>query len=555
MLFSLDKFEVYTSDKILQRGIAYYHDGQVGTPERSNENTWMFNVAGTSNYQVQVQLNGADVEEVSCNCPHDSIICKHIVACLLVLRDVMQEGRPIPKNLSDQTHDILEQVSDEQLRDFVKENVLDKQSFRQLFYSRFGHLSGDTSQDFFARQIRTVVESMSDRYGYIDYERVFDLSQPVVQTLENAEKMLQEAQPRVAANIAKAVLEEMLQTMMNADDSSGTIGDLINEAITFLSSIAEQTNDEAVRKDIFQYALAACKNKEFSDYGFDTDFLEMVAQLAREQNELQAVYQLLDQQQDSHYRAESMARIRLQLMQQFDEGQAAADAYIWNHRHLPGFRRQLIEEAFEQQKYHRVKELVEEGLKQDEDYPGLMRQWYDWLLKTAQAENNHEDIIRLARQLFLQRGHDMQYYEVLKKQVGAKKWKPFLKDLLKRMEKESRWVSYHTLGEIYIREERWKDLLDLVREYKSLSIIEQYESYLKQHFPEELLDMYEEKISEHFERAASRSDYSQGCHYLQRMHQAGGKERTKVLIEEVRRAFPRKPALQDELNKLEQRLG
>lgn len=96
MLFSLDKFEVYTGDKILQRGIAYYHDGQVGTPERLNENTWLFNVTGSSIYQVQVQFNGADVEEVSCNCPHDSIICKHIVACLLELRDVMQEGHPLP---------------------------------------------------------------------------------------------------------------------------------------------------------------------------------------------------------------------------------------------------------------------------------------------------------------------------------------------------------------------------------------------------------------------------------------------------------------------------
>jgi hypothetical protein len=477
------------------------------------------------------------------------------VASLLVLRDMLEGASPLPQNLADQTDDIIRQISPENLQDFVKEAVLHDQSFRQLFYSRFGHLSGDTSQDFFARQIRAVVESMSDRYGYMDYERVFDLSQPVIQTLENAEKMLQEAQPGVAANIAKAVLEEMLQTMMNADDSSGTIGDLINEAIGFLGSIAEDTNDEAVRRDIFQYALAACQNKDFSDYGFDTDLLEMTAQLAREQDELQAVYQLLDQQQDSNYRAESMARIRLQLMQQSGEGQATADAYIWNNRHLPGFRRQLISGAFEQQQYPRVKELVQEAIEHDEDYAGLTREWQEWLLKTAQAENDRKEITRLAQHLFLHYGHDMQYYEMLKKEVSSKEWQPFLKSLLQKMERESRWIPYHTLGEIYIREERWKDLLQVVQKYKSLSVIEQYESHIQQHFPEDLLDMYEEKISEHFEQAASRSDYSQGCHYLHRMYQAGGKERVQALIRELRLTYPRRPALQDELNKLEQQLG
>ena len=396
---------------------------------------------------------------------------------------------------------------------------------------------------------------MSDRYGYIDYERAFDLSQPVMQTLENAEKMLQEAQPGVAANIAKAVLEEMLQTMMNADDSSGTIGDLINEAITFLGAIAEQTNDEAVRKNIFQYALAACKNKDFSDYGFDTDLLEMTAHLAREQDELQAVYQLLDQQQDSNYRAESRARIRLRLMQRIDGDQRATDVYIWNHRHLPGFRRQLISEAFEQQQYPRVKELVQEAIEHDEDYAGLTREWQEWLLKNAREENNRKEIIRLAQHLFLRYGHNMQYYEMLKKVMSSKEWQPFSKSLLQNLERESRWVSHYTLGEIYIREERWKDLLQMVQKHKSLSVIEQYESHLQQHFPEDLLDMYEEKISEHFERAVGRSDYSQGCHYLQRMYQAGGKEQTKVLIAELRQAYPRRPALQDELNQLEQRLG
>ncbi|MFP4090988.1 MAG: SWIM zinc finger domain-containing protein [Cyclobacteriaceae bacterium] len=555
MLFSLDNFESHTANKVLQRGIAYYQNRQVGIPERIDEDIWAFNVAGSSNYLVRVELEGKDVVEYSCNCPYEGVLCKHVVASFLVLRDVLEGASPLPQNLADQTDDIIRQINPENLQDFVKEAVLHDQSFRQLFYSRFGHLSGDTSQDFFARQIRAVVESMSDRYGYIDYERVFDLSQPVMQTLENAEKMLQEAQPGVAANIAKAVLEEMLQAMMNADDSSGTIGDLISEAIGFLGAIAEHTNDEAVRKDIFQYALAACQNKEFSDYGFDTDFLEMTAHLAREQDERQRVYQLLDQQRDSHYRAESMARIRLQLMQQSGDEQAAAEAYIWNNRHLPGFRRQLIKEAFEQQQYPRVKELVQEGMEHDEDYAGLTREWQEWLLKTAQAESDRKEIIRLAQHLFLHYGHDMQYYEMLKKEVSNKEWQPFLKSLLRNLERESRWIPYHTLGEIYIREERWKDLLQVVQKHKSLSVIEQYQPYLQQHFPKELLDMYEEKISEHFDRASGRSDYSSGCYYLQQMSRAGGKERVQALIRELRLAYPRRPALQDELDKLEKQLG
>ena len=45
-----------------------------------------------------------------------------------------------------------------------------------------------------------------------------------------------------------------------------------------------------------------------------------------------------------------------------------------------------------------------------QDKPGLAKEWYDWLLKIAQAQDNTERIIEYARYLFIDNFRSEQEY-------------------------------------------------------------------------------------------------------------------------------------------------
>ena len=64
--------------------------------------------------------------------------------------------------------------------------------------------------------------------------------------------------------------------------------------------------------------------------------------------------------------------------------------------------------------YEKAISLAKDGVEYDiEDKPGLAKEWYDWLLKIAQAQKNKEKTIEYARYLFIDNfHHEQDYYKI-----------------------------------------------------------------------------------------------------------------------------------------------
>ena len=74
----------YFSDIILQRGLNYYKKGKIISASKINNNTYVFDVAGSVDYCVKIKVHN-DEYEMSCNCPYGDN-CKHMAACLYYLK-------------------------------------------------------------------------------------------------------------------------------------------------------------------------------------------------------------------------------------------------------------------------------------------------------------------------------------------------------------------------------------------------------------------------------------------------------------------------------------
>ncbi len=108
--FSIFEFEDYVPKRILQRGRRYYKEHRIREMDELEPGHWYADAYGTAPepYEVFVQLNEHDasvVEDYHCSCPYELGMCKHVVAFLYELRELINEEREARAELESQQDD------------------------------------------------------------------------------------------------------------------------------------------------------------------------------------------------------------------------------------------------------------------------------------------------------------------------------------------------------------------------------------------------------------------------------------------------------------------
>lgn len=84
----LSDFEQYLDGRILQRGLDYFHRGNVKNLEAINDGHYTAEVDGTDFYTVEVWVNQDMIVDTSCDCPYDlGEFCKHQAAVFYALKE------------------------------------------------------------------------------------------------------------------------------------------------------------------------------------------------------------------------------------------------------------------------------------------------------------------------------------------------------------------------------------------------------------------------------------------------------------------------------------
>jgi hypothetical protein len=103
---------------------------------------------------------------------------------------------------------------------------------------------------------------------------------------------------------------------------------------------------------------------------------------------------------------------------------------------------------------------------------------------------------------------------------------------------------------IYIREEKWDKLWEMVKEKPDLSFIERYETYLSKRYSNELVDLYTSQILDYLNHNMGRDHYQTACRYIRRMIKLGGKVKADKLIAQLHTLYAKRPALMQELDRV-----
>jgi hypothetical protein len=181
----------------------------------------------------------------------------------------------------------------------------------------------------------------------------------------------------------------------------------------------------------------------------------------------------------------------------------------------------------------------------------LAKEWYDWLLKIAQAQNDSERIIEYARLLFIDNFRNEQdYYQILKQHVKHDSWKAFIEAVIQDITTKKQWLDTGLIASIFIKEEWWDRLLELVKKTPNLNTIDHYEKYLSKNYSNEIVELYSIGIMKYMKNSMGRDHYQNACRYIRKIIKLGARDKANEIISYLRNEYPKRKALMEELDKV-----
>lgn len=561
MRIPLNEFEQLIDETILKRGLAYFKGGAITDFSEVSNGEYEALVSGTEDYTVQLEVKNNVVIEHNCDCPYDmGAVCKHIVAVIFHLQqDELELNESSPnslqkkkktKSVNQQVKDLLKAISHNELIEFVEENCKKDKKFRNYFLASFGHLSQNQSKEFYQKQIHSILQTAAGRDGWIgwsDMKYVVNTTQPF---LENAEQYLQNKNFVNVFFISTALLEEMTEAFQYGDDSNGDLGYFVESAMELLSKLSKEKISASLKQEIFEYCISAFKQKLFEGWDWHLGVLHIAGDLTDNENDADVILNCLESM-NGEYEREYAQSYKLELLRQYKDPKDVEE-FINKNISNSKIRKQEIEKAFESKNYERAIALAKDGITCDEqNKPGLAKDWYDWLLKIALVQKDTPNIIKYARYRLIENfGATHDYYQILKNTIETEKWHPFLEEIIKEVTPKGRWTYTELIRRIYIKEEWWDRLFLMLKQNLSLENIQNNEQFLAKDYSAELIELYSERIINYVEKFMGRNHYQTACRYLRRMKKLGGNDKVNELIELFRKQYPQRKALMDELTRV-----
>ena len=560
MKIPLNEFEQVIDEIILKRGLSYFKKRAITDFSEISNGAYEAIVSGTEEYTVQLEISNNTITEHNCDCPYDmGPVCKHVVAVIFHLQqDELELNEPsIPKprkkkikSVPQQVKELLKAISHKELIEFVQENSKKDKKFRNYFLASFGHLSQNQSKEFYQKQIHSILQSAAGRDGWIgwnDMKYVVNTTEPF---LENAQKYLANNNFENVFFISTALLEEMTEAFQYGDDSNGDLGYFIDSAMELLSKLAQEKLPQTLKKELFEYCISSFEQKLFDGWDWHLGMLHLACDLIEKESDANIVLDCLDTI-NGEYERERAQSFKLDLLRKYKD-EKEIETYINKHISNSSIRKKEIEKAFANENFERVIKLSKDGVKCDlKDKPGLVKVWYNWLLKVAQSQKNTSKVIEYSRFLFIDNFHPEQdYYQILKENIEVEKWHPFLEEIIKEITPKSKWTYNELIRNIYIKEEWWDRLFIMLKQNLSMENIQQNEQYLSKGYSPELIELYSERITNYVEKYIGRNHYQTACRYLRRMKKLGGNDKVNELIELFRKKYPQRKALMDELTRV-----
>ena len=565
---NINNFKEYVDKTILKRGYDYYTDRNIIDTCNDGDNTYTFEVQGSEDYQVVVQLDdNGEIIYSECNCPYDfGPICKHEVAAYFELAEqiskvinnkaenvyssINNEKVKKKKAKEPEIKEVLSNLSKEKLIDIILDITQKDKTLKDSLIVRYSKGNREQELKKCKKLINSIVRKHLGREGFISYREAGYFVSDMEELLE---KIRETDDIILALDIAFLVIDEGIEAFQYADDSDGDVGYLVSETIDLIGEIISYNEDIDINinEELFKKLLSKSENKIFDDWtDYRIDMLGLCAEAAttedlRDKLKIKLNY-LIDKNSNNEYMKysnESMLHILFNMVNKYGT-KKEAEQFIKDNLKFSSFRELFINKYLEEKNYEKVIELALEGEKQDKRFAGLILKWKQIRYLAYKELSMKDDQRNLAKELLFQ--GKFEYYKELKELAEDKI--SFYNNLKKELKVKEDWQSKSMFLQIILEEKDLNEVMGYVRE--NPTSIDSYAEILMDKFKDEVIEIYKKYIKFEASRAANRSHYKNVCGIIKKYKKIAGKQSQIPIINELIALYRKKPAFLDELSRI-----
>lgn len=394
--------------------------------------------------------------------------------------------------------------------------------------------------------------------GYIGWSSCDNICMDIHDCLDMCEKKFEEKEYLAVLQAAEYILVSGAKLASNADSSSGMLTDVIMCTYELIEKCTKEIakQEKEMREEALNVIMREAKKKAFD--GWDNwryDLLKCGICLCDEKGakKLEKVMDTLlnNYEKDSyfHYIKEDDLIVRY-LLHRHLRGKEATRKELYENIKVKQFRLIAIEDAMQENDYKEAERLCIGRAKTEESYyqRNNPEDWNNLLFHIYETAGNKNKMIKQAKKLLLLGNED--YWDILKdiyKQDGV--WEKKQKELLDELKDSKRSVCYRA---VLIKEDEKERLLDDV-ENNPYDLF-YYGEFLVKDYPEQIYEICYNVIWDNCAQAKDRREYKKVAKQILQLIKWNGKEKSKELVARLKETYPRRPALLDELGKVEKKL-
>ncbi len=554
---NIRNFQSEISPLIVGRGKEYFRNKAVEDLRQGNNEEWEAMVSGTSDYEILIQFNGEEIVEWECDCSYENEpVCKHVVAVLFAISNEFADddsldaspsepilkdhnkhklkGEKGKKKPANETEELLERLSNEELRIFLKQQLAKNRDLKNAFFTTFIEKQQGDGLAKYRKVIKAMAVGLTDRYGYIEYAKAKKLFKQLEDLCKKGKVMLAHKNLVDSLALTKALIEEIPEIIEEAEDSNVDGSEMVDRAIENLRNIISES-PPMLRDELFEYLIAEYPKKKYQTSGFDYNFLEILSTLVGTDVQEKIFFNLIDSQikvekknEYSDYAVVNLLKEKCNYLEQ-NKRENEADAIVKENIRYPDFRKMLIDDAIEKKQFVESRQLCHDGIviaveKGDSGTAGFFRKR---LLEIAKTEKNVSDIRKWSEFLFFDGTYSMQYYRDFKNTFEIQKWPEKCEQIInkiKKPEQRGRFEDANVIARIFIEENYLERLLVLVSLNRSkIEFIDSYSKHLQDNYPTEMITLYENAIN-HLVENTGREIYNRMAEYLKKMQKIKGSQ-------------------------------
>ena len=395
--------------------------------------------------------------------------------------------------------------------------------------------------------------------GYIGWSSCDNICMDMHDCLDLCEDTFKLGNYKEALEVSTYILVSGVKLASHADSSSGMLTDVVMRSFELIGKYAKRisTQDKQIRDEALTFIIKESKKKAFD--GWIEWRYELLrcgiclcdGESAKKMEKILDVF-LESAEQDYYpeYEKQKNLVIRYFLHRELHGKEAVKDE-LYKNINIQELRILAISDALEEKDYGEAERLCGDKAKKEEGWHYRRNDPEDWnniLFRIYEKSGNVDKQIAQAKKiLFL--GNES-FWDVLK-EIYSKEgiWETQRVQLLEKLKNSGKAICYRS---VLVKENEKKRLLNDLTE--NPFDIFYYGQFLVMDYPEQIYVLCVNDVKRSCAQATDRRMYRKVCKDIKQLIKWKGSDYARELIAELKQAYPRRPALIDELEKVESKL-